>query len=1032
MRQKYIHPFFASCVAGCVALPLFFAAGPVRAQEEAEASDAEFRQELEYIQKLHNLNMPDIAEEVIAELKRRFPAKVAELKVKELEVLLLQGQFDKAQEAIDAVKDKNSVEYWAMMLAKGDAYYAFGRYPDADKIYLDFFKKVDKPSPALQTFYRDSAYRYAQMLRYLGKDKEALAALGRMMKVPLTEDQKRSVSAERAELMLKIATDMKGGDERKKLLAEAGKLIDDLLWKQDVFFGQAIVMKAHLALLNGKVKEAQEMIETYMGPLKNIHEALKRDDPDGSQGYLRQSPMPQCRYLLAKLLWDEVQAEVKNKEPNEDRIKDLLLGEKDPATRKRKGNGAFVHSLNVFVRFPESQWASDAGELSETIRRFIKDRYGAELKTPVTPAQMQKVRQMQFAGARLLFTQNQFKEAINAYLIVLNQFPESEESVSALKDLVLAYAEDDKDPDAALMADTVTGYLSERFAANAQLKKSAGNALREIAERYAAQKRNDKQREVYALFFRDYPDHFAAPQLMMTFGERELVAQNYPAALDYYKRIVENYAKTPNYYDALSRMAQVYGEMGMKTNELAMLETYNAKLAEKEHAGHALITAKFRLANAYREYGTGLLKAAATNETMEAEAKLEAQKTATAMLSRSAQAFGDLTTRLAENPKAYAQSEEERKKNEELGDVSVFTRAVCLTQINFPPEKVESIRKLAINAFEEYVKRSPKGKFAPRALVQVGTLYTILGDAEKAQVAFDRLAKEYPDSDEAKNSVPMLAAALIDMGLRGEGVAKYRQMFAAGGTYTESQFYAAAKALEGAREFDLALQAYEKVLGLTKELAVKANATLGKARCQMGLKQYAEAHKTLTAFAKGTDLSRLQQMVDANLLLVEVASEEGKVEKNDRERTRRFNEAIDALKMVRNYTTPRDANGKPLIETQWPAEARAKDAELRLMSGQVLVRRMEAEKNLKLAEQAADTRGQAIVAFMGLLMGLDPAQDAIRPILEKTYVTVLPLLLEHKKFEDAVSYAEEYLERFPEGQHRTDVTSWLNQAKTEM
>ncbi|MBP5319483.1 MAG: tetratricopeptide repeat protein [Kiritimatiellae bacterium] len=1018
---------------GCAAMPLLFA-GRVLAQEAADEADAEFQQELRYIQLLHGMNMPDIAEEVIAELKRRFPAKVAELRVKELEGMLRQGKFDEAQKEIDAVKDKNSVEYWAMVLAKGDAYYAFSRYPEADKVYLDFFKKVDKPSPALQTFYRDSAYRYAQMLRYLGKDRQALEALGRMMKVPLEKAAKRNVDSERAELMLKIADGMKPGDERKKLLADAGKLIDSLLWEQDIVFGQAIVMKAHLALMRGDVKGAQGMIETYMGPLKTIHDALKKEDPDGALGFLRQSPMPQCRYLLSKLLWDEVQAELKKKEPDENRIKDLLLGERDPATRKRKGNGAFNHSLNVFVRFPESQWAADAGELSETIRQFIKDRYNADIKTPVTPAQMQKVRQMQFMGARLLFSQNQFKEAISAYLTVLNQFPESEESVSALKDLVFSYAEDSlKDPDADLMADTVTGYLSERFSGNPQLKKSAGSAVREIAEHYGEQKRNDKQREVYALYFRDYPDHFAAAQQMMSFAEREFTAQSYPAALNYYKRIAEQYPGSQSYYDALSRMAQVYGEMGQKTNELAMLQTYVDKLGAKEHAGHALITAKFRLANAYREYGTSLLKAAATNETLEAEAKLEQQKNATAMLSRAAQAFGDVSTLLATDPKAYAQNEDERKKNAELSDTSIFTRAVCLTQINFPAEKVESLRQLAIKAFEEYVKRSPQGKFAPRALVQIGTLYTILKDAEKAQVAFDRLAKEYPDSDEAKNSVPMLAAALIDMGLRGEGVAKYRQMFAAGGTYTESQFHAAARALEGSREYELALQAYDKVLEMTKDLAAKANATLGRARCQIGLKRYADAHKTLAAFnAKGSDLGRLQQMVDANLLLVDVASEEGKTEKDNTLRTRLFNEAIDALKMVRNYSTPRDENGKALVETKWPPEARARDAELRLKSGQVLVRRMEAEKKLNLAERAGETRGQAIVAFMGLLMGLDPANDALRPIMEQTYATVIPLLLEHKKFEDAASYAEEYLERFPDGQHKTDVTSWLNQAKIGM
>jgi len=41
----------------------------------------------------------------------------------------------------------------------------------------------------------------------------------------------------------------------------------------------------------------------------------------------------------------------------------------------------------------------------------------------------------------------------------------------------------------------------------------------------------------------------------------------------------------------------------------------------------------------------------------------------------------------------------------------------------------------------------------------------------------------------------------------------------------------------------------------------------------------------------------------------------------------------------------------------------------------------------------------------------------------------LPLLLDHKKFGDAVEDCEKYLSTFPEGRYKTDVQNWLNQAK---
>jgi len=322
------------------------------------------------------------------------------------------------------------------------------------------------------------------------------------------------------------------------------------------------------------------------------------------------------------------------------------------------------------------------------------------------------------------------------------------------------------------------------------------------------------------------------------------------------------------------------------------------------------------------------------------------------------------------------------------------------------------MRKMAIAAFEEYVKQYPKGKFAPKAQLQIGTLYTILQDTTNAQAAFEKLAKVYPESDEAKNSVPMQAAALIEIGLRGEGVAKYRQMFGAGGTYTEGQFMAAAKALEEAKEFDMALQAYDKVLSTAKEVGQIANAKFGRARSLAGQKKYGEAHKVLEEFIKNKELSKLQLVVDVNLLLVEVASEEGKTEKDDNERTRLFNTAVDALKMVKKYRTK-------------PEEL----AGLDLMAGEILLRKMDAEKKLGLAAQAVETRGKAIVAFQVMIMNLDPGNASLATALEKAYYYCLPLLLEHKKFGDAAEDCEKYLSLFPDGRYKTDVQNWLNQAK---
>ena len=985
----------------------------------------ELSDELKFIDELQRLRMPDIAETVIAEARKRFkPAEYPEvstqLKVREIQGLLWQGKFDEVQKMVDAITDKNSEDYWALVLSMADSYYAFQNYAEADKRYVDFFKKVDKPPRGLISFYRDSAYKYAQMLLYMNRDADALAAYRYLFKIPLEETVRRSIEAEVAELLIKLAIDEKKKETREAMLKEADGFCDKLLWKQDIWFGKAIVMKAHVCKLRNDVTGAQKLVETYMPQLRIIHDALKADDPDGTLGQLRMSPMPQCRYLLGSLRMDVAIDEAKKPAANEDLIKDLLLGERENPNKPRiSANGAFSQFVNVFIHYPESQWAFEAGEKLETIRKFIKTRYNADIGFQIKDEDLQKIVQKQFEDAQLTFRQNQFKESTGKYLKLLNKFPERPESVPALGNLAIAYIElGSKDPYDVLMAEAVTGHLSERFCERPKLLRDAGDQLRRIAEYYGEIKMENQKRATYTLFFRDYPTHYAAGQLIMSDAEREFASKNYAAATQRYHDILNIYTNSVYYYSAMSRLAQIEKEEGRNMGEIEMLNRYVSKLEEQNKPTAELISSKFRLADAQREYASILARNALTNTVTEV---VVANQTEVAQwLARAISGLTDIMKRLAETPASYHINAEEKKRNEQIQEASTFTRALCLTQIQQPADKLVALRKAAINAFEGYVKSYPQGKYASSAQLQIGTLYTILQDVPNAQVAFEKLSKNYPGSDEAKNSIPRLADSLIKMGFRGEGVAKYRQMLAVGGTYTDAQFMDAGRALEEAREYDLALQSYDKVIASTKDKSLTALAKLGRARTLVGQKRFLDAHKLLLEFTK--EYANLEIVVDANLLLVEVASELGKTEKNNLERKRLFNSAIEALQMVKRYKEESVRLGKPLRD---PGELK----DLDLMAGDILIRKMQAEKSLGLADQEAETRGHAIVAFIGIVESIDPSNVALANVLEKAYYFSLPLMVQNKLFLDVISDGEKYLSQFPNGKYRTDVQNWVSQAK---
>jgi TolA-binding protein len=985
----------------------------------------ELDDELTFIDALQRNRMSDIAEAVIKDTRKRFPVDkfpevTAKLKVREIQNLLWQGKMKEVEAIVAAMPNKNSEEYWAIVLTMADAHYAFQNYKEADKLYLDFFDKVKKPAPGLASFYRDSAYKYAQMLLYLNRDADALKAYRMLLALPLEEVIRRSIEAESAELILRLVPLEKDAAKKTALIKEADELCNKLLWKQDIWFGKAIVMKAHLLKMQNKIKGAQKLIETYMPQLKIIHDALKEEDPDGSLGQLRMSPMPQCRFLMASLRFDEALAETKKPAPDEELIKEMLLGERDPKTNKRNtAEGAYSQFLNVFARYPESQWAFDAGDKVEKIKALIKSRYNVAMKDDIKPGDLEKMAMKQFDDAQLTFRQNQFKEAIEKYQAVLNKLPDTPRSVFALADLAISYIEISTTNSAnILFAEAVAGHLSERFCERPASMRDAGDQLRRIADYFGEVKLEKQRRDTYSLFFRDFPQHYAASQLVMSDAEREFAAKNYTAATKRYQDIVTLYTNSVYYLSALSRIAQIEKEEGRHMSEIEALELYVGKMTEQNKLSAELISGKFRLADAQREYAGYVARNAFTNASPESVAANQAE--VAKWLARAISALTDISKRLKESPTSYYVNAEEKKRNEGIKEAADFTRAVCLTMIQQPVEKLDVLRKAAIKAFEAYIKEHPQGKYASKAILQIGTLYTILKDVPNAQAAFEKLSKDYPASDEAKNSIPRLADSLIKMGLVGEGVAKYREMFAAKGKYSDTQFMDAAKALEGSREFDLALQGYDNVLAMTKDKNLTIMAKLGRAGALTGQKRFTDAFALLKEFTK--EYAKLEIVVDANLLLVEVASEVGKTEKDNDQRKNYFNAAVEALQMVKRYKEAQVKAGKPLNN---PAELK----ELDLKAGEVLVRKMLAEKALGLNEQAAESRGRAIVAFTGIVVSIDPSNVALANVMEKAYYNALPLMLEHKVYEDAIMDGENYLKQFPNGKYRTDVQNWVNQAK---
>lgn len=993
-------------------------------------------EECSFIKALIEVNMPDLASAVIAGARAKWPVMSARLEVLEQEGDLRLGHFDKVLGVL-AKKKKGSPEFWALSIALANAYYARQMMPECRKLYDEFFKANRKPTKELMDFYEEAAYTWIQMLRAEKKFDEAIKIYDLLLSLPLKDERWATFGVEEAELCLQLAASEKNQGKREQYVKKAALRADRLLWMSDLIvrFGQAVALKAHSEMALGKIARAQELVNEYLPQLQDIHKQLKDLDPDGTEGMIRLSPMPNCRYLLAEMLWNEVQKELEEHKPNEDKIKDLLFGARVKDSKKRNGAGAFNHAINVFVKYPESSWAASAGELAETIRKFVKTRYKKEIKTNVTAAQIDNVRRMQFKTANAAYREARWKDAIKAFHEVLSMYPETENSVKAVSHLAESYfeawrEEHNATEKAALRCDcdAVEGYFAERFSGvNPSWTRTAGDEVLRIAGREMTNGSRAQSQRLYDTYFQLYPTHYQAAQMAMSLGGAAFKAEDYEQSLHYFSTVINQYSNSTYRAQALQMTSASYGKTGDEAKQIEYLKLYldAAKMVVDK------VNARLSLATLERKHGLGLYEAAATNSTPEAAAAMK--KAAAVSVLSAVRDFRRTVAGADEGIGDALVSSDDKKRLATMREQAQYLEGDTWQHLTEPIGKMDAsvFLKKAAECYEAYLKVSPTGKNAPRVLVMLGTVYTAQGDAVKSREAFERLAKEFPNSKEAKNSVPMFAKALMDMGRRNEAVEQYEQMIKTSANYTLKQFLDAGEALVASKAYDTAQMIYQKVAELAKgtpnEAYVTAHAQLGEAKALFGAGRNAEAHEALDKFIESN--SRNALVVDAYMLLAKVASEEGRRERDNNLRTRYFNAAVGAVKKVRQF--------RPEIED-----------EMMLESSDVLVRKMEAEEAMHLKAESEATLRLAVGGFQAFLQSHQPDEE--HPVskmtpkqlrnLERCYATALPLMAkllprqeDKKEFaQRIVQYGETYLDIFPNGKARTAVQNSINQAKAEL
>lgn len=1047
----------AAAFAALAALP-----GAARAQSASAIinSDPGLRIELDYITALNKAGFPEYAEMAIKDVEAKFPQARVLVKIKKLEQLLLLAKWDEAKAIIAAEKDQESAETWGMKLTMGDYLYAHGKYPEALGIFDGLLKKFGtKPDPKLGDMYANSVFKYAQMLMFLGKDKEAIPVYEKLAAIEgLTSDQKRWFTFELAQLMVKVAESGTGAVDTG-LLDSAQKQIDKLMWIQDIWFGRSVALMAHIRMAKGNIDGAKSLVDDYMDQLVDMDQQLREFSEQEGQDFMNMSPLAECRYLLGTMFMDEAKKRLQTAKPRskeEDAAADLLLD-------------AMEHFVNVYVQYPSFSWAGEAMSRSEDCAKIL-DELGFEVQDSITPKQRHDVAVKQFQNAGVLYKQNQFKEAMKTYQTVLASFPdEIPSSLIGLENIAMAAIELSETDEAnaeylELYSGAVLGHIAEHFARfPRQGMLRAGNTLRNLSQFYAGHNKGELSREAMSLYFRLYPNHPQAASSVMGEAMKRYRATppDLDGAIEYLSIMVDKYAKHPNSYAAERYLADCYKQKGETELEYATRTNYLARVMKKEKPGNELIGARYSIANMLRDRAVAELREATlamaeaakpvageSEEDAAARAEkarkdlLAAGKKIQSLVNKQIKPLIDILSDPKERSK-YEASADERRFNDTVLEHCYFDRAFCLASLHEPKAQEAEFKKQAIESYEKILaiyekagddeeKQKQAEGVLPRVLLQLGTLYTTLktedaaeqeANTKKASDYFSRLSKEFGSSEEARNALFLQGKSLIDLGYTTQGIAKFKEMFASpGGKYTATQLNTAAQELLNARAYNEADQGFKAALAAAPEgdagRVLRAQIAIGQIQILVARKEWKAAADALAKFV--AENPRSSQFVFATELLAETSVNAAATERDDKARSALYQQATKAVQSLRPYK-----------------QGETEQLDLKLRQGAIMDIQTQAEIGFKGEEAAARYLSTASDHYQTLY--ISRRRDIADPgylVLQEELMYRAPRALARLKkysdgtsvFADVASECNEYLKTFPKGKHAQEVRTLLNEA----
>lgn len=672
-------------------IAIFLLTGLFRAQ-------ADIQEEMRFIEGLTAEGFPNLAQTVLNRALQQFPDLGKSAPELQIRILISAKQFDAAAQQI--VNQQSSIvnpsELWLFLAGSA---YNNNQKSAAEAAYKNYFTSATDPMA-------QAAFNYGTLLEERGDLKSARSLYEKVLSFPPERSERGPANAgQRPKVAANIGKSARPVKMKlaKQLVEEtperAKKLCEDVqLGGLDLWFGQAVVLWADIMIRQNEWGEAQSVLETQLETLKSISDAVNSSDV----------PIAGARYFLGTCY------EHSGKEAE-----------------------ALTQYFNVYAKYGDSEYGPQAQERAQALKTKL-EAAGKTVKIDFG-ANKAKMEESALRVARRLFFDKKYNEAVPAYLKTLNQYPEGEDAVTALRELTLCYIHLND----SLAAKTVGRYTGERFAA----REAAADALLAAGKCALDEKQNELAWWIYDRYFEDFPNHPQAPAVLYTLsGLRKNEG--------YLFQCLEKYPDSPYAARALSRLAWNAYENG---NYPLAAERFE-KVLQTETDLEKQTRARFALGDSYRQqelWSAGL----ACFQTLEKS------------LSKAADGFGT--------------SDEMQKLVRSFSEKSVFYQGICLAKLG-EPEK-------AVSAFNRFIENFQGSEFIPQAQLAKGSALMELKRYDDALATF----ATFGESSDRKFLEPALFYRGQACFETGAYEASFQTLEKLLNNWPESAFYFEAKLLQG-------------------------------------------------------------------------------------------------------------------------------------------------------------------------------------------------------------------------------------------